>query len=87
MPVDYTKQYERHRILPPGKFKKTSFRTHDIGKKGFSKRIAGQIKGTNKWMTQSLLISRAEPATMKRKLRKEAKYLRKLEYRKLKEVI
>lgn len=68
-----TKRYERWRIRNPDKFKKRSFRTHDIGRKGYSKRIAGQLKKTGKWATQSLLISRNEPEYKKKKLRKNAK--------------
>jgi hypothetical protein len=77
MPVEYTEKFERHRIIDPSYIKKSSFRTHDIGKKGFSKRIAGQLKGTNKWVTQSLLISVDEPQTMKKKLRDDARRLKK----------
>lgn len=70
-----TKQFERHRIRDPGEFKPSSFRYHDIGKKGYSARIAGRLK-RNGWATQSLLISHREPMSMKRKLRKQARRMR-----------
>ena len=73
--VHFTKRFERHRIKSPSLFKKGSFRTHDIGMKGGSKRIAGVLKSSNKWATQAVLISRKEPRSMKVKLRKTIKYL------------
>ena len=76
-----TRRFERHRIRNPDEFIKGSFRTQDIGKKGLSKRIAGRLKKTGRWATQSILISRQEPVSMKRRLRKSAKEL--IERRKL----
>ncbi len=73
MTVDITARYERWRIRHPNEFIKGSFRTHDIGRVGFSKRIAGRLKKTGKWATQSLLISHAEPPAMIQKLRAEAR--------------
>ena len=70
--VHITERFERHRIRDPNDFIEGSFRTHDIGKKGFSKRIAGRLKGTGEWATQSLLISRDEPPAMKKQLRRNA---------------
>lgn len=66
-------QYERWRIRSPQQFIPNSFRTHDFGKTGYSKRIAGRLRATGKWATQSILISRAEPEFMKRQLRRQAK--------------
>lgn len=71
--VRMTKRYERWQIRSPKDFIKRSFRTHDIGRKGFSKRIAGKLKSTGKWGTQSLLISKVESEPMKRQLRTSAK--------------
>lgn len=67
-----TAHYERWRIRSPKAFKAGSFRTHDIGRKGYSKRVAGKLSRTGKWATQSLLISHMEPAPMKARLRREA---------------
>ena len=70
--VHVTERFERHRIRDPNDFIEGSFRTHDIGKRGFSKRIAGRLKSTGEWATQSLLISRDEPPAMKKQLRRNA---------------
>lgn len=75
--VHKTRRYERHRIRSPKQFKKGSFRTHDIGRKGYSKRIAGRLKSNDKWATQSLLVSHKESPKMKRELRQKAEYMRK----------
>ncbi|MHA1333218.1 MAG: hypothetical protein ACTSPL_03985 [Candidatus Odinarchaeia archaeon] len=50
------RQYVRIRVRNPKLFKKNSFRTHDIGREGHSKRIAGKLK-VGGWATQSYLIS------------------------------
>jgi len=71
----FTDKFERWRIREPSEFIKGSFRTHDIGRKGFSKRIAGKLKKSGKWATQAILISRAEPEAMKKKLRQKAQYM------------
>lgn len=70
MAVEITKRYLRIRVSSPGRFKKSTFRTDDIGRKGHSKRIAGIVRKTGKWETQSWLISRADikkrdPLTLK----------------------
>lgn len=57
----FTKKYARYRIRSPKLFKKGSFRTQDIGRKGHSKRIAGILK-SGRWATQSMLISRRDYA-------------------------
>lgn len=77
MPNEITENYEQIRIIDPSEFQPDSFRTHDIGKKGYSKRIAGRLKSTGKWATQSMLISLDESETMKRKLREDAATMRK----------
>jgi len=74
--VDTTANFERHRIVEPSACVPNSFRTQDIGRPGFSKRIACISKKTKKWITQSLLIAHAEPREMKRRLRKQASALR-----------
>lgn len=60
MPIEVTKRFVRVRVRDPKVFKKSTFRTHDIGRKGHSKRIAGIRKKTGKWGTQSFLISRSD---------------------------
>lgn len=54
------KRYYHIRVKPKGEFDPETFRTHDIGRKGHSKRIAGKFKKTGKWGTQKYLISRAD---------------------------
>jgi hypothetical protein len=56
----FTSKFARYRIEDPAKFKEGSFRTHDIGRKGHSKRIAGQLKGTGAWKTQAIIVTRAD---------------------------
>lgn len=70
-----TKDYERWRVKSPSAFIPGSFRTHDFGRAGYSKRIAGRLRGTGKWATQSILISHREPAHVKAMLRASAKRL------------
>jgi hypothetical protein len=74
--VDYTANFERHRIADPHICHAGSFRTQDIGRTGYSKRIACVRASTGKWITQSLLIHNDEPLAMKRKLRKQASQMR-----------
>lgn len=57
---EITENYIRFRIEMPDKFKKGSFRTDDIGRVGYTKRIAGIKKYSGKWATQSFLISKKE---------------------------
>jgi len=56
--VHLTKNYARYRQIDPEKFVPGSFRTHDIGRTGHTKRIAGRLRSTGKWATQSILIAR-----------------------------
>jgi hypothetical protein len=58
--VHLTKRYARYRIKNPSQFKKSTLRTHDIGRSGHSKRIAGKLKKNNRWVTQSILIARKD---------------------------
>jgi len=60
--VHLTKRYARYRQIDPEKFIPGSFRTHDIGRPGHTKRIAGRLKSTGKWATQSMLVSREDYA-------------------------
>jgi len=53
-------KYIRIRVRNPSQFKKASFRTHDIGRKGHSKRIAGKLKKSGKWATQAFLVSKSD---------------------------
>lgn len=55
--VHLTKNYARYRILDPRRFVKESLRTQPIGKHG-TKRIAGELKSTDKYATQAILIPR-----------------------------
>lgn len=56
----FTKKYARYRIQNPKLFEKSSFRTHDIGRAGHSKRIAGIKKSTGRYETQAILISKSD---------------------------
>jgi hypothetical protein len=56
----FTGKYARYRILDPKKFIEGSLRTHDIGRKGHSKRIAGELKSTGEWKTQAFLITKKD---------------------------
>jgi len=71
--VHKTERFDRYRVREPEEFEKSSFRTHDIGRPGFSKRVAGQLKSSGKWQTQSFLVSRKEPAKRKMKLLKSVR--------------
>jgi hypothetical protein len=53
-------KYIRIRVRNPKSFVKGSFRTHDIGRKGHSKRIAGILKRGRKWATQAFLVPKGE---------------------------
>lgn len=58
--VHKTTRYVRYRLRNPTSFRPSSFRTHDIGRKGHSKRIAGQLKRGGRWATQAILIAKAD---------------------------
>jgi hypothetical protein len=60
MKIHKTKRYVRYRIRDPKEFIKSSFRVHDIGRPGHSKRIAGRLKSTGEWATQAILISKED---------------------------
>ena len=52
--VHLTEAYARFRLAQPGRFKPKSFRIQKLGK-GIE-RVAGKLKSTGKWQTQSVLI-------------------------------
>src|SRR3990172_8321490 len=60
--VHLTENYARYRLREPNEFVKSSLRTHDIGRKGHAKRIAGKLKRSGKWETQAVLIARQDYA-------------------------
>jgi len=73
-----TEKYLRIGVRDTSDFFESSLRTHDIGKKGFSKRIAGRLKATGKWGTQSFLVSHDESPEMKMRFFVQANnYIRK----------
>ena len=79
--IEKNERYIRIRILDPKYFKKNSFKTIDVGRKGYSKIINARLKSNNEWRTQAVLISREETPMMKNELKKQAMELRKI-YRK-----
>lgn len=58
--VHLTTRFARYRVLSPRLFVTGSLRTQDVGRKGHSKRIAGRLKKSGKWATQSFLVSRKD---------------------------
>ncbi len=58
--IRVTDRYIRMGIRTPDDFRRGSLRTHDIGRKGYSKRIGGKLKTTGRWATQSFLVSHEE---------------------------
>jgi hypothetical protein len=75
MPVDFTKNFERHRVREPSAFQRGSLRTYDIGRPGYSKAVIGRLKGSSRTSLQSLLIARKERPEMKSRLRSNARLL------------
>jgi len=68
--VRVSDRYIRIGLRSPEEFVPSSFRTHDIGRPGHSKRIAGILKSTGEWATQAWLINkedflRGDPKTLK----------------------
>lgn len=63
-----TEDYVRIEMRDPDIFIRGTLRTHDIGRVGFSKRIAGRVRKTGEWETQSFLVSRNEPDERAKKL-------------------
>jgi hypothetical protein len=60
MSLEQTARYVRIRVRNPRQFIWGSLRTHDVGRRGFTKRIAGRLKRSGRWATQAWLISREE---------------------------
>ena len=56
MPVELRGRQLRIRIKSPSSFFSGSFRTHDVGERGKLMRIAGKLKKTGKWATQSWVL-------------------------------
>jgi len=69
---DITKNYIRYRIRDPRRFIKSSFRTLDIGRKGYHKLIRAKLKTTGKFATQSVLVEKkyANKLSVKKQTRK-----------------
>ena len=66
MPIEKTKNYTRYRIRNPKLFTKSSFRTLDIGKPKKHMLVRARLKGTGKWLTQSVLAEHgSSPVTTK----------------------
>jgi len=53
-------KYVRFRVREPTAFKTGTLRTHDVGRKGHSKRIAGRLKTSGKWATQAFLVAKRD---------------------------
>lgn len=58
--IHETDRYIRVRIINPDRFIEGSFRTHDVGRKGHTKRIAGRLQSTGKWATQAWLFDKKQ---------------------------
>jgi len=58
--ITETGNYIRLRLIPPSRFKKGSFRTHDVGRSGFTKRISGRLKRNDKWETQAWIFNKKD---------------------------
>ena len=79
MKKHFTKRYVRYRVRSPSLFKRTIFRTQDIGRKGHSKRIAGILKKTGTWATQAMLVTKKD---YRNGVRVKKKYGRTIIYKK-----
>lgn len=69
VPVDITKRYFRVSIRPKSAFKKSSFRTQDVGRKGHTKRLSGILRKNGKYATKTWLfnlkdIKKRDPKTI-----------------------
>ena len=64
------KNYWHLRLIDPGYFVKSSYRTQDVGRKGSNMRIAAIKKSTGKWATQSWRIYRSNVKVVKKGNRK-----------------
>jgi len=53
-----TKSYVRYRIRSPRLFKKSSFRTLDVGRRGHHQLIRARLKSTGKYATQAVIVEK-----------------------------
>jgi len=53
-----TKNYVRYRIRSPKLFKKTSFKTLDIGRPKHHQLIRARLKSTGKYATQAVIVEK-----------------------------
>jgi len=58
--VHLTKRYARYRLKSPSKFRKGTFKTLDVGRKGHTKIIIGRPRGKETTEAQAILISRKD---------------------------
>jgi hypothetical protein len=58
--VDETANFYRFRQAPPSQFKKGSFRTVDIGRKGFIKAVVAKPKGKATTRIQSVIVDKKD---------------------------
>jgi len=73
--VHRTKKYNRYRIRDPDEFKKSSFRTLDIGKPKRHQLIRGKLKKTGEWATQAVIVEKGiKDGTTKEIIEKAKKY-------------
>lgn len=63
---DTTARYVRFRVRDPKRFIRGSFRTHDVGRVGSTKRIAGRLRRSGKWATQAIIIEKGSYPRVKR---------------------
>jgi len=71
--VHRTKKYNRYRIRDPDEFKKSSFRTIDIGRPKRHQLIRGKLKKTGKYATQAVIVEKGTPDGTTREIIKKAK--------------
>ena len=69
MPIDIAKNFVRIRVRDSGICRSGTYRVHDIGREGHSKRLACVENKTGKWTTISWFIAR-EDVTIVRKGRR-----------------
>ena len=58
--IEVTEEYVRLRLRNPGLYEEWG--THDVGRKGHTKRVAGKRKDTGEWETQAWLFRREDLA-------------------------
>lgn len=58
--AELKKNYWHIRLEDPAKFVKSTFRSHDVGRKKHAIRVAGVKKGTGKWATQKWMLARGD---------------------------